>query len=133
MKRLLWITIALACALLVITAQDFKGTISEKDRPTIAVPDFRGAGAAQNFMAAFNQTLWSDLEGAGVLKLVSKSMYPLNVPQQPSDFTQPPPPIVETPRRNQKQQPPPPQTGGGRWMSDWSGPPVNARYLAFGY
>ena len=134
MKKTLCVFSALAAAVLLFAQQPpiGIGRIEQGDRPTIAVPDFRGAGAAQNFMAAFNQTLWSDLEGAAILKLVSKSMYPLNVPQQPSDFIQPPP-IVETPRRNQKQEPPPPRTGGGRWLSDWSGPPVNARYLAFGY
>ena len=66
-----------------------------------------------------------DVEGAGLVKVVSKSMYPAFIPQQPSDFVQPPP-VVENPRnRNPKQLVQPP-TGGGRWMADWSGPPVNA-------
>jgi TolB protein len=58
-------------------------------------------------------------------------MLPLFVPQQPSDFQQRPA-IVQTPRsrRGEMVQP---QNGGGRWMSDWSGPPVSAHYLAFGY
>ena len=40
--------------------------------PVIAVPDLRAAGPAQSFMAAFNQTLWDDLLGSGVLKLAPK-------------------------------------------------------------
>jgi TolB protein len=55
----------------------------------------------------------------------------LTIPQQPSDFVTPPP-AGDVPR-GRKNEPPPPTTGGGRWMSDWSGPPVLANYLAFGY
>ena len=54
---------------------------------------------------------------AGVLKLVAKSLYPLNVPQRPEDFV-------------------PPNAVGqstGPWLTDWSGPPVQANDLAFGY
>jgi TolB protein len=85
-------------------------------KPTIAVPDFRGAGDAQNFMNAFNGTLWSDLQNSGQLKLLPKTVYPLTIPQQPADFK---PPV------NGKNQ--------GPWLTDWSGPPVNGNYLAFGY
>jgi TolB protein len=59
-------------------------------------------------------------------------MFPAAVPQQPSDFREPPP-VVERPRARGRQQISQPQTGGGRWMSDWSGPPASANYLAFGY
>jgi TolB protein len=41
--------------------------------------------------------------------------------------------VVERPRARGRQQISQPQTGGGRWMSDWSGPPASANYLAFGY
>jgi TolB protein len=98
----------------------------------MAIPDFRGAGDAQSFMAAFNQTLWADVDGAGLFKMVPKTMYPSAVPQQPSDFRQPPPVVERTPVRG-CQQLSQPQTGGGWWMSDWSGPPASATYLAFGY
>src|SRR5579864_9460726 len=74
---------------LVIPGQEIKGPISGGDKPSIAVPDFRGAGEAQRFMDAFNQTLWDQLAGSGVLKMVAKSSYPLEVPQQPQDFKPP--------------------------------------------
>src|SRR4029077_19999777 len=90
---------------------DFSGRIGKQaGKPTIAVPDFRGAGDAGRFMTVFNTTLYNELNDSGQLKIVPKTSYPLNVPQQPSDFHQPP-----------------------RWLSDWSSPPVNSNSLAFGY
>ena len=53
------------------------------------MPDFRGAGDAQKVMNTFNETLWSELDGSGILKMVGKTYYPLQVPQQPSDFKPP--------------------------------------------
>jgi TolB protein len=85
-------------------------------KPAIAVPDFRGAGGAQNLMNSFNSTLWGDLQNSGQLKMLPKTVYPLTIPQQPADFR---PPL------NGRSQ--------GPWLSDWSGPPVNGNYLAFGY
>ena len=64
----------------------------KKAGPAIAIPDLRGAGEAQAFMPAFNQTLWADISGGGIFKMVPKTMYPTTVPQQPADFTQPAPP-----------------------------------------
>src|SRR5438132_3150163 len=135
MNRRIWLIGIPAAALLVLAAQDKPPDISgvvgtTGGIPVSAVPDFRGAGEAQSFMNAFNQTLWSDLSGAGVLKMAPKTMYPLNPPQQQSDLTTAPPPPSRVPRKG---QPPPPANGGGRWMTDWSGPPVSANYLAFGY
>jgi TolB protein len=86
------------------------------EKPSIAVPDFRGSGDAQNFMSAFNTTLFNDLQNSGQLKAIPKTLYPLQVPQQPADFR---PPV------NGQSQ--------GPWLADWSGPPPNANYLAFGY
>lgn len=128
MKKFVWLIAVYAAA------QQPKidlGIITGGERPTIAVPDFRGAGDAQAQMPLFNETLWRDLEDSGYLKMVSKSMYPSAIPQQPSDFVQPPAPAA-APARG-RNQPAPPATGGGRWLSDWSGPPVNTKYLAFGY
>lgn len=100
-------------------------------RPNIAIPDFRGAGEAQALMPAFNQTLWGDVQGSSIFRMVPKTMYPTTVPQQPSDFTQPTaPPVAPRGRGNQPSAAP---SGGGRWLTDWSGPPVSANYLAFGY
>jgi TolB protein len=85
--------------------------------PSIAVTDMRGSGDAQRFMDTFNSTLWDELSGAGVLKMVAKSVYPLDVPQQPSDFRT----VAAGASAN------------GRALTDWSRPPVSATYLAFGY
>src|SRR5574340_1346737 len=69
--------------------------LTQGEKPALAVPDFRGAGAAQPLVNAFNQTLFSDLDASGIYKMVSKSLYPLQIPQQPSDFREPPPPQPE--------------------------------------
>jgi len=141
MKRAFWAALlpALSVGVLVLLPgqQIDIGTISKKagEKPRMAIPDFRGAGDAQPLMAAFNQTLWSDVSGAGLFDMVSKTYYPLTIPQQPSDFTTPPPPQAAAPVGRKKKAPtqPQPQTGGGLWMADWAGPPVNTNYLAFGY
>jgi TolB protein len=85
--------------------------------PVIAIPDFRGAGDAQRSMSTFNQTLWNEIQQSGQFKMVGKAMYPLQTPQQPSDFRAPSPNGAKN----------------GPWLTDWSGPPVNAQWLAFGY
>src|SRR5579862_9660952 len=113
------LTLLLAASALMLTGQDadIQGRIISGEKPKLAVPDLRGAGLAQKFMQAFNDTLWNDLDNAGVLTLVAKSVYPLNVPQRPEDFV-------------------PPNAIGkstGPWLTDWSGSPVNANDLAFGY
>ena len=82
------------------------------EKPSIAVPDFRGAGEAQQFMSVFNRTLWDELQNSGQLRMVAKGMYPLQAPQQPSDLRRAP----QTPS-----------------LTQWSSPPANANYLAFGY
>jgi TolB protein len=121
-----------AGALLALWAQDFSGTVpGHGTKPRIAVPDFRGTGVAPNLMNAFNQTLWSDLETSGQFNMVPKTMYPKAVPQQPSDLRLPPP--APGMQRKRGQEISVPQTGGGLWMTDWSGPPVNSNFLAFGY
>jgi TolB protein len=123
----------IGCAILAAQQQPTVniGNISKEGRPTIAVPDFRGAGEAQALMPAFNQTLWADISGGVVLKTIPKTMYPTTIPQQPSDFTQPTaPPVAGRGRGNQPVAAP---SGGGRWLVDWSSPPVSANYLAFGY
>lgn len=84
------------------------------DRPAIAIPDFRGSGEAQKFMVMFNNTLQSEIDNAGVFKMVPKSMMPRANPQVPQD-------VKESAR------------GTGMALSDWSSPPVDTNYLAFGY
>jgi TolB protein len=113
------LTLLLATSALMLTGQDadIRGVITGHEKLKLAMPDLRGAGLAQKFMQPFNDTLWSELDGAGVLTLVAKSVYPLTVPQRPEDFV-------------------PPNALGkstGPWLTDWSGSPVNANDLAFGY
>jgi TolB protein len=127
MKRALILAAALAAIFLVLAAQqsDVVIKIEGGARPSIAVPDLRGAGAAQPLMNAFNETLYNDLDSAGVLKIVPKSMYPLQVPQQPSDFR------AAQPAATRPGQTPP--SGGGLWLSDWASPPASAQWLVVGY
>lgn len=128
MKKLIAFLALSATALLVIQAQEnTRILISKFGRPKLAVPDFRGTGEAQALMAVFNQTLWNDLENSSLFDLVPKTSLPLSAPQQPSDFQEPPAPATG------RKAAPQPQSGGGRWMRDWSNPPVNASHLVFGY
>jgi len=115
MKRTILFFLLLALAVAMALAQTVI-KITGGEKPSIAVPDFRGAGAAQPFMDAFNRTLFTELQNSGQLKMVPKTVYPLNVPQQPPDF-----------------KPPSGGVSQGPWLTDWSGPPVNAKFLAFGY
>jgi TolB protein len=90
-------------------AQDWVKTGSSLgvERVRLAVPDFKPSnGDPQNtaLLKAFNDTLWNDLDVSGVVDLVSKSFYPLQVPGTPAEVTFP----------------------------EWNAPPPNAAMLAFG-
>jgi TolB protein len=90
-------------------AQDWvkTGTSLGVEKVRLAVPDFKPAGAdPQNtaLLKTFNDTLWNDLDVSGVVELVSKSFYPLQVPGQPPEVNLP----------------------------AWNAPPPNAAMLAFG-
>ncbi len=87
--------------------------VGKGGKPKIAVTDFRASGKAAAFMSTFNGTLFADLQSSGLFDMVSKSMYPLTLPQRPEDFR--------------------PESGTGLALKDWSGPPPNASHLAFGY
>ena len=91
------------------SAQDWvkTGTSLGVEKVRLAVPDFKPSGAdPQNaaLQKTFDDTLWNDLDVSGVVELVSKSFYPLQVPAQPVDVNFP----------------------------AWSAPPPNAAMLAFG-
>ncbi|MBM3738492.1 MAG: hypothetical protein FJW39_22150 [Acidobacteria bacterium] len=86
--------------------------------PVIAVPDMRGSAEAQAHMNTFNEVLWKDLESSGWCKMASKSFYPSQAAQQPSDFK---PPLGNPPQRQ------------GPWFTDFSAPPIEAKYLTVGY
>jgi TolB protein len=135
MKKLICFGLASAGALLLL-AQDATINVPRTQGaiPIIAIPDFRGSGDAQKFMSAFNETLYNDVNSSGLLKIVPKTSLPLFVPQQPADFQQPaPPPAAPARGRANQNQMTQPASGGGRWMQDWSSPPAQANYLAFGY
>jgi TolB protein len=92
-----------------ISAQDWvkTGTSLGVEKVRLAVPDFKPSTSdPQNsaLLKTFNDTLWNDLDVSGVVELVSKSFYPLQVPGQPSEVTFP----------------------------AWDAPPPNAAMLAFG-
>ena len=128
MKKAFWYAAPFTVLVLVLAAQqsDVIIKLEREARPAIAVPDLRGSGTAQPLMNAFNETLYNDLDASGLFKMVPKTMYPLQVPQQPSDFREQPAHQVTRPGQQ-------PANGGGTWLSDWSSPPVSATYLAFGY
>src|SRR4051812_46813939 len=114
--KILLAPIAIAGLALIIRAQDVVLKIVGGEKPVIAIADFRGAGDAAQYMNAFNQALFNDIDDSGLFKMAAKSMFPMQVPQQPSDF-----------------QAPAGATRRGPWLTDWSGPPASAKYLAFGY
>ncbi len=103
--------ILLSCLLAASTsfAQDWVRTGSGLgvDKVRLAVPDFKASNAdPQNaaLLKTFNDTFWNDLDNSGIVELVSKSFYPLQVPGQPPDVT----------------------------FAAWNAPPPNAAMLAFG-
>jgi TolB protein len=107
---------ALSCLALAATlfAQDIiTSIIGTGGKPALAVIDFRGAGA-QQYMSAFNSTLFGDLLGSGLFDMKPKSVYPLNNPQRPEDLR-----VSDA--------------GQGFALPDWNGTPVNASHLVFGY
>src|SRR6266849_4740167 len=117
-KRILFAVFAFLALGQIVLAQDVVIKIVGGEKPSIAVPDFRGAGDSAKFMSVFNQTLFGDIQDSGLFKMASKSLYPLVVPQQPSYFQQPGP---SAPAK----RPP--------CLTDWSSTPASAKYLAFGY
>ncbi len=83
------------------------GTGLGVEKVRIAVPDFKPNNTApQNadLLKTFNDTLFSDLDNAGIFDVASKSFYPLQAPGQPTEVN----------------------------FSAWSSAPVNAAMLAFG-
>ncbi len=105
-----------ACGAALLMAQDITTWINGGGggKPALAVPDFRGASGAQPLMATFNSTLFTDLDKSGCFDMRAKSLYPLNNPQSVADLR---------PEDNRQ----------GYALSDWSGAPVNASHLVFGY
>jgi TolB protein len=109
--RKIAIGLAAACWLLaagVYGQQDWihTGTGLGVERVRLAVPDFKPATTANSADLAkvFNDTLWNDLDSAGIFDLVSKSFYPLQQPGAPVEMK----------------------------LDAWGNPPPNAAMVAFG-
>src|SRR6202163_4711425 len=104
------ILVFIACVLSSqLFAQDWvrTGTSLGVEKVRLAVPDFKPSTSdPQNtaLLKTFNDMFWSDLDNSGVVELVSKSFYPVQVPGQPAEVT----------------------------FGLWSSPPPNAAMLAFG-
>lgn len=90
-------------------AQDWikTGTGLGVERIRIALPDFKATGQDPRnteLLKTFNDTLWNDLENAGIFEMVSKSFYPLGQVGAPQDVK----------------------------FETWNVPPANAAMLVFG-
>jgi len=92
-----------------LSAQDWikTGTGLGVEKVRLAVPDFKASTQDANnteLLKTFNDTLWNDLDNAGIFDMVSKSFYPLGDIGTPADVR----------------------------FEGWSSPPPNAAMLAFG-
>ena len=91
------------------SAQDWirTGTGLGVDKVRLAAADFKPTTSDPkntDLLKTFNDTLFNDLDNAGIFDLVSKSFNPLQVPGQPTELN----------------------------AKDWNSPPPNASMLAFG-
>ncbi len=103
--------------------QQVVGTIEKNPgKPHIAVTDFRASGAAASLVGVFNSTVANDLQSSPLINVVPKTMYPLQVPQQPSDLIA----GVAAPTAR-------PANPVGNRLTDWSLPPMSANFLGMGY
>ena len=113
----------LLCGLSWLAGQQINVQIEKNPgKPHVAVPDFRASGAAAPLMAAFNATVANDLQSSPVVNFVPKTLYPLQIPQQPSDLIAG---VAPSNRGAVSIQ--------GNRLTDWSLPPVATNYLGIGY
>jgi TolB protein len=109
-KQSLWRLVPLLIALaLPAAAQDWirTGTGLGMEKVRLAAADFKPSTndpRNTDLLNTFNQTLWNDLDAAGIFDMVSKSFYPLQQPATPQEIN----------------------------LGAWSNPPPNASMLAFG-
>lgn len=83
------------------------GTGLGVEKVRLAVPDFKASTEDPKnteLLKAFNDTLWNDLDNAGIFEMVSKSFYPLGAIGAPADVK----------------------------FDVWGAPPPNAAMIAFG-
>jgi TolB protein len=112
-RHTLWVAALAIPSLLVVWrpshSQDWFSTGINLGAPRIrlAVSDFPSNSVDQQLVSLtqeFNQTLWNDLDNAGIFEMVSKSLYPLKAPQEPEEVV----------------------------FNNWTDPPASAQMLAFG-
>lgn len=116
-------SLLILCGLSWLAGQQIQVQIEKNPgKPHIAVPDFRASGAAVSLIGAFNDTVRADLDASPLINFVPKTLYPLQIPQQPSDLIAGVAPPSRTPLRPQ-----------GNRLTDWSLPPITANYLGMGY
>jgi len=91
-----------------LAAQDWIRTGTNRGAPIrVAVPDFKQSTADpanQPMLTTFNDTLWNDLDNAGIFEMVAKSFYPAGSFGAPADLK----------------------------LDAWGNPPPNAAMVAFG-
>ena len=109
MKKLAITAVLLLMTINTASAQDWirTGTGLGVEKVRLAVPDFAPAsGEPQtlDLLKTFNDTLWNDLQQAGIFDVVSKSFYPLVNVSGPADIK----------------------------LDAWGNPPPNAGMIAFG-
>jgi TolB protein len=83
------------------------GTGLGVEKIRLAVPDFKPSNPDPknaDLLKVFNDTLWNDLDSAGIFEMASKSFYPLVIPGNPAEVK----------------------------FDTWSSPPPNAAMLVFG-
>ncbi len=103
------------------------GTGIGQARTRLAVANFRAGSDTADLTRTFDDTLWNDLDYAGIFDMFSRSFYPESLPSTPADLMQPlQAPIASTRSRSRSQQPPELK------LSEWAKPPASAHMLAFG-
>ena len=90
LPRLIAIFVTLFCTSLFSQTDWIRtGTGLGQERIRIAVPDFKPANTDPRnteLLRTFNETLFNDLNNAGIFDVVSKSFYPLQVPGTPEEM-----------------------------------------------
>lgn len=95
------------------------GTGVGQERTRLAVPIFRAAPESAEVMKTFDETLWNDLDDAGIFDLVSRSFYPVPLPATPAEVFH-----METQKEGRRKI--------EVKVSDWAKPPANAHMVALG-
>ena len=107
--RLLSLPLVILFGVINVNAQDWikTGTGLGVEKIRIAVPDFKASSQDPKnveLLKTFNETLWNDLDNAGIFDMASKSFYPLGQVGSPADVK----------------------------FEAWGAPPANAAMLVFG-